>query len=285
MTEEVANPVIPGAEKPVAGEVGGAAPAVAPDQPGKDNAPTSFTQEQVDKLIEKANLEVVDRYEGDINKLRSTLMSQQSEKTESWEQQKLEMENQIHSYATRGMDDLERAQYEAKVYADQVGKHQQRLNEMQSQLEATRNMYSYATGFNQAFGVGMEELNFEDPDKLLESGWQKATAKMATLADENTSYKKQLTEMEQRLSQLEGGEKPPTLDLSKIAPSGEKRVVTGQTTTGATGAPSFLEVKKAVSAKLGLPPGELVTDDVVFQMHERGQLDLNTILPSLVTEQ
>jgi len=200
--------------------------------------------------------------ERDISQLRSTLDKQRAQDRREYDKQLQEAKGRIHELATAGMDENERAKYEAGVAKEEVARLQKELEQKQSQMEVAQSMGTYLQGFIE-LGVPANRLDTSNPESLMQSGWEGVATRMA--------------ELEKSL-----GERPAGgLDTTVQKEAEEKRETAApnvMTTTGVDDAPAetVAQVKKKVEEQIGRE----LTDEQFWRGIETGQIN-SDILPGV----
>lgn len=157
---------------------GVAATPVTPNQGGVSQKETPVTQRpevDVDALRQK--------YEQDINSLKSSLQKREAQVTKEWQERYSGLERKLHETAMKSMTEDERARYERQLETEEFQSLQSKLAEIENEkqmMASTVNAYSF---FVQQ-GVPANLLNLSDGyDAVVSAGWQHLTSELAQLRE------------------------------------------------------------------------------------------------------
>jgi hypothetical protein len=171
MTDEIN--LVPGSEV----EGVSATPAETPNPSGVTEKVTPNAQPPVDVDALKQ------KYEQDINRLRSSLQKQTAQVEKEWQSKYGNLQSQLHEIRMQGMTEEERAKYERQLESEEFQNLQSRLAELENekaQQVATVNAFSFFT----SQGVPAETLNLaEGYDAVVSAGWQYLTGELARLRE------------------------------------------------------------------------------------------------------
>ena len=257
-----------------------------PEDKGDDQKTTQqakeelLTMEQVQEQIDAATQELRVESEKDINNVRSDLMRAHNEREKAWDEQDKKYQATILELQTKDMDEADRAVFEAKHYVQRNVELQERLDQTQTDLEQSRNMGAYISGMAQAFGVDIKELDLSDPEKLSQTAFDAA-------ADNYKEQGERVQELETLLDKAKGqGDSEGDDAEPKPKVKDPPKVVT-ETGGTASGEPTLIDIRKSVSKNMGLPEGQLITEEELFDLAENPDetgVDLNMVLPAIQAE-
>jgi hypothetical protein len=175
------------------------------------------------------------------------------------------------------MDDDQRAAYEAKRLAEENAELKVRLGEVQSDLQAASNMGVYVQAMSRGFDLEASDIDMTNADTASASAFEGATKKYAELKEKYLALEK--AQLEQDTAPV--GDKPPVEEPPDVVTE------TGRQDAD-SGSPTLEDLREQISRQLGLPAGELISMEQLFDMAENPEetgVDLNVVLPALEAEE
>jgi len=240
-----------------------------------------LTMEQVQTQIDTATQELRVESEKDINNVRSDLMRAHNEREKAWDEQDKQYQETILELQTKDMDEADRAVFESKHYVKRNIELQERLDQTQADLDQSRNMGAYISGMAQAFGVDIKELDLSNPEKLSQTAFDAA-------AENFKEQGERVQELEGLLDKAKGqGDSEDDVDGVPKPKVEKPPIVVTETGGTASGEPTLIDIRKSVSKNMGLPEGQLITEEELFDLAENPDetgVDLNMVLPAIQAE-
>lgn len=150
-----------------------AEPAVTPAAQPSPDAETARIKAEYDKKLEK--------YEQDLNKMKSSLQSQSSQKDREWQAKYDELQEQLNQARMSKMTAEERKEYEQQLRDEELGKLQEQLESVQTERQTMAQILDAAQFFlNRGVPANKLVMN-EGYDALARSGWDYIDAELAEL--------------------------------------------------------------------------------------------------------
>lgn len=200
--------------------------------------------------VEKLRAEIEKR-DLDLRRLQSTLQRNLSEREKEWSAKNDELKRKMDAIAMQKMDDAEKLRYEADRAKEEAETLRQQLQAFRQQQEVQEQMKSYVDYYAQ-FGVSNDELDLSSPEALVNSGSQALLQKFQALKQNPSSAQTQTQQQTSRPNQriVQGSGSPPSGKLT-------------------------LEDLRASTSKA---IGREISEEELFEMAERGQVNLNQLL-------
>lgn len=241
-------------DEPVAGTAApppGAASEAAPRAPAgavPEAAPSTAPSDAQTRVAELEAL--VQKYERDIRALKSSSDRRLYEQQQEHQSALSALQAKLEQFATLNMDDDERREYEAEKLRLEREEYRQQAERLQRQIENERATMAYLSWLA-SLGITPDRLDMTSQEALGQSAAE--------------AIANRIRELEAAAKQQPG----PTAQ-----PAQGPRVLAGAQGSTPSSKPTFEDIRKAVSEKLGRP----VRDDELFELHRRGEVDLNQIL-------
>lgn len=259
------------ASQPKAGDQGGVASPDAKDQTqAQANEGQLFTKSQIEEMISAATKGMVTReeMEDNVGRVRSQYDRARNEERGSWEDRDRAYQARIHELTVKDMDENARARYERDLYAGRQQELEDRLYQVQAELETARQSGQYLKALKQSFGVDIGDVDLTDVDSLSRSAFEAAA---------NAHMK-----LRQELDELRAGK--GTADSTAAPVKKAPDVVTqgGGTSSAPT---TLMDLRKSVSQRMGLD--RIISEDELFDLAERPEatgVDLNVVIQAMEAE-
>lgn len=272
MADEVAKgPLGSGsASQPKAGAQGGVASPDAKDQTQAQANEGLYTKSQIDEMIAAATKGMVSRgeMEDSVGRVRSQYDRARNEERGTWEDRDRAYQGRIHELTVKDMDENARARYERDLYASRQQELEDRLYQVQAELETSRQSGQYLKALQESFGVDIKDVDLTDVDSLSRSAFQAAA---------NAHMK-----LRQELDELKAGKQP--VDSTTVPAKKAPDVVTQA--GGTSAAPvTLMDLRKSVSQRMGLD--RIISEDELFGLAERPDqtgVDLNVVIQAMEAE-
>ena len=280
MAEQVAGGPIDlgeGVPTPLPKEDQGAGPTQGTeDPPGQSQAnDEQITKDQVQALIDASNTKLVEEYEGrggHIAKIRSDMQTAHNKQLLEMEDQRVDLQGQIHQANLNQLDDEHKIVYERDVYQKRAGELYEELQTAKVALDDANTVGTSVQTMIQDFGVDVKDLDLSNLGNLRDTVLEAA-------GEQHKATVKELNDLRSKLEKLE--EHP---NKGKKLPTAPK-VLTEPTDVTTPKVVTLLDLRKSVAQKMGLD--RLLTEAELFELAEdpgRTGVDMNVVLESIQAE-
>ncbi len=242
---------------PIPGGVETTAPVAVPATPVQPSTDAEDWRSKYEELHTQ--------FTRDISQQKSTFQSQISRIENERQQERKNLEQELHKLRTASMDEPDRLKYENQLYSQKLSEYETQVGQYKQQVEDAQGFGS-AIGAFAKLGIPVDRLDLDHgPDALAESGWRAVADRMAYLQSI-------------AVGRAPAPVTPNPVQAARPVPRpGEvtpPQVVSapGSTTTGRT----WGEVTAQLTKEWGRP----VTESDVYDAVEAGQLP-HTIIPGL----
>jgi hypothetical protein len=223
----------------------------------------SLTPEQMKQKYEelsKTHQTSQEKWELDMNRLKSSLQSNAAKERNEMSRQIQELQNRLHEATTKGMTEEQRREYELSRMQERYNEMETQYQQTQQQLQERQNVISIRDAFVSRYGkygITADDIDLSNSDAAVASGWS-------------------------ALDKILSGKKP----TASNAPDGGKTVVNETTSTKVLGeggkVPSttqdpLLLLRKHVAAQRGLDVKDVPEYEIVSLMTQ-GAIDVDEIL-------
>jgi hypothetical protein len=260
-------------------KAGGASANIGED--AQDQTPDTneemLTKEQVQALIDDTTTQLKEATEQQVGQVRSDLMRAQNIREKEWAERDEARVARIRELETKDMDEDQKAAYTAKRLAEENAELRTRLGEVQSDLQAASSMGAYVQAMSQSFDLEASDIDMTNPDTASASAFEAATKRYADLKEKYLA----LEQTQERETPALVDDKPPVEEPPDVVTE------TGRQDAD-SGSPTLEDLREQISRQLGLPAGELISMEQLFDMAENPEetgVDLNVVLPALEAEE